>query len=303
MLASEIPIPRASLRPATENENVHDDRSATTRARLSQQKSRVPAIRERIGPRRWSYCVNAQSTMERMNRDREVLNRAYHKMNEIVLSCALSPVSTSIHLCEAPGGFVQCTFDHLRRTGSDWEWRAVTLEEGVSPVSSSSKMFRNGRFIFADVLHQEDHVVTELLKTFPNGVELLTADGATDMQHGHIEEEHYPLARAQTCIALRCLSTNGVFLLKLFECLSPCTRNLIARLTQCFESVSLIKPGSSRPTNSERYLVCRSFDGCTRVLENGPCVHAEGWMVEYTHIVDGLATRQQSALERIFASV
>ena len=300
MLASEIPIPRASLRSRTDGDIV-DDRSASARAKLSKQKSRVPGVQERIGQRRWRHLVNAPSVMERMNQGRGVINRAYHKLHEMVMSCALSPVTTSVHLCEAPGGFVQCTFDHLR-TGPDWTWRAVTLQDGV-PVSSESAMFQHGNFLFADVLTQNEYVITTLRETFPNGVELVTADGATAMQHDHIEQEHYPLALAQTRISLHCLSKNGTFVLKLFECLHPCTRDLIARLTQCFDSVSLMKPGSSRPTNSERYLVCRSFDGCTRNLEELECVHAEGWMVEYTNIVDGLARRQQSALETIFASV
>ena len=297
MLASEIPVPRASSRPVAENESV-DDRSAAARARLSRCKSRVPEVQARIGHRRWGHIVNTPSAIERMNRSRVVINRAYHKMHEISLSCALRPVATSLHLCEAPGGFVQCTSDHLR-SDAGWVWRAVTLRDGVS-VSS---MLQGGHFLFADVLTEEERIFSEVDEAFPNGVELVTADGATALQHDNIEEEHYPLAAAQVRIALRSLATNGVFVLKLFECLRPCTRDLIAVLTQCFDSVSLMKPGSSRPTNSERYLVCRSFDGRTRVLDDVARVHAGGWMTEYTHTVDGLASQQTSALERIFASV
>lgn len=300
MLASEIPLPRASSRPLEETERV-DDRSASAREQLSRVKRRVPEVQTRIGHRRWGHIVNLPSAMERMNRERVVINRAYHKMHEIALSCALRPVATSLHLCEAPGGFVQCTSDHLR-SETGWTWRAVTLRDGV-PLSPATVSRTDGAVLFADVLTEQDRVASEVAEAFPNGVELVTADGATVMQHENMEEEHYPLAVAQVRIALRCLAANGVLVLKLFECLHPRTRDVIAALTQCFDSVSLIKPGSSRPTNSERYLVCRVFDGCTRTLDGGACVHADGWMTEYTHAVDSLASQQTSALERVFASV
>lgn len=300
MLASEIPLPRASSRPLVQNERV-DDRSASAREQLSRCKRRVPEVQSRIGHRRWGHVVNLPSAIERMNRDRVVINRAYHKMHEIVLSCALRPVTTSLHLCEAPGGFVQCTSDHLR-SETGWTWRAVTLRDGV-PLSPAIVSRTDGTFLFADVLTEQDRVTSEVGEAFPNGVELVTADGATAMQHDNIEEEHHPLAMAQVRIALRCLAANGMFVLKLFECLHPRTRDLIAALTRCFDSVSLIKPGSSRPTNSERYLVCRAFDGHTRILDDAARVHADGWMTEYTHIVDALASQQTSALTKVFASV
>lgn len=300
MLASEIPLPRASSRPIKENECI-DDRSASAREQLSQCKRRVPYVQSRIGYRRWGQIVNLPSAIERMNHKRVVINRAYHKMHEIVLSCALRPVATSLHLCEAPGGFVQCTSDHMR-SDTGWTWRAVTLRDGV-PLPPTTMSWNDGKFLFADVLTEDDRVESEVAEVFPNGAEFITADGATSMQHDNIEEEHYPLAVAQVRIALRYIATNGVFVLKLFECLQPRTRDLIAALTQCFNSVSLIKPGSSRPTNSERYLVCRAFDGHTRTLDDVAYVHADGWMTEYTHIVHGLASQQTSALERVFASV
>lgn len=277
------------------------------RDRLALEKSRVPEIQARIGMKRWNTIVNVASSIENRNRDRNVINRAYHKMHEISMSCVLPHVTSSVHLCEAPGGFVQCVFDHLRHPSKDWSWRAVTLENGIR-VDETRLPGACGRFLFADVLSDEKRVVDELMVTFADrgGVDLVTADGAVEMNHDRIEEEHLPLAQAQTRIALQCLRPGGIYVLKVFECLHPLTRDFISQLTRHFELVSLIKPVSSRSTNSERYLVCR---GATTIaspsptIENERYVHAAAWTEEYSRIVNNMANEQIQALTRIIESV
>jgi 23S rRNA U2552 (ribose-2'-O)-methylase RlmE/FtsJ len=277
------------------------------RARLALEKSRVPEIQARIGMKRWNTIVNVASSIEHRNRDRNVINRAYHKMHEISMSCVLPHVTSSVHLCEAPGGFVQCIFDHLRHPSKEWSWRAVTLENGIR-VDETRLPSDCGRFIFADVLSDEKRVADELMVAFADrgGVELVTADGAVEMNHDRIEEEHLTLVRAQTRIALQCLRAGGIYVLKVFECLHPATRDFISQLTRHFDFVSLIKPISSRGTNSERYIVCR---GLTPIVSPPPTidderyVHAAAWTEEYSHIVNKMANEQIQALTRIIESV
>lgn len=319
LLASEIPLPRASTRARRDDEPDAPSSSspcAAIRRRLAETKARVPEARQRLGARRWDALVNAPSAVERLSRFQfppqrcdggaQVVNRAYHKLHEIALSCALPTVATSVHLCEAPGGFVQCVSDHLRSEDGEWRWIAVTLREGV-PVASTALLPRDrGDFVLADVLREEEEVVSRVRATFPDGADLVTADGAAAMDHARIEEEHRPLLMAQTRIALRCLRRGGVLVLKTFESLRPETRDLVAHLTQRFETVSFIKPGSSRPTNSERYLVCRAFDGVPMHEDGGERVrrvHADGWVREYVDVVERLAVHQIDALDRVLASV
>jgi len=301
MLASEAPIFRGTFRVRNDtdppNEGVEH-----IRKRLTDVKARVPIAIERVGKERWGRCVNTSSTIEYRTRDRRVINRAYHKMHEILLSCVLPSTKTSVHLCEAPGGFVQCVFDHL--SDSEWSWRAVTLETGV-PVASDVSLLphERGSFMFADVLCGADSVIERLSVAFPDGVDLVTADGATEMNHEHLEEEHFPLALAQTNIALKCLHAGGNFILKVFECLLPCTMDLIAALSQAFDTVSMIKPFSSRPSNSERYLVCRSFHGDVTHIGTQPLFHVAQWTREYEAMVSRMAVLQIKNLERALASV
>jgi 23S rRNA U2552 (ribose-2'-O)-methylase RlmE/FtsJ len=267
-------------------------------------KNRVPEIQARIGMKRWNSIVNVASSIEHRNRNRTVINRAYHKMHEICMSCVLPRVTSSVHLCEAPGGFVQCVAEHLRDASKDWSWRAVTLMDGIA-VDERHLPRDCGQFLFADVVSEETRVVADLHAAFADtgGVDLVTADGAVEMNHDHIEEEHLPLARAQTRIALQCLRPGGVYILKLFECLNTHTRDFISQLTRMFELVSLIKPTSSRCTNSERYLVCRGLTVVSPNLDDERYVHATAWIDEYNRIVTNMATGQIQALTRIVESV
>jgi 23S rRNA U2552 (ribose-2'-O)-methylase RlmE/FtsJ len=301
MLASEVPILRGTFRWRTE----HDPPVGgceDIRQRLTAVKARVPTAIERVGKERWVRHVNTGSTVEYRNRDRRVINRAYYKMHEILLSCALPSTEASVHLCEAPGGFVQCVSDHL--SDARWSWRAVTLPGGVPVTSDVSLLPRErGSFVFADVLCDGDDAVEQMREAFPDGVDLVTADGATEMNHERLEEEHFPLALAQTNIALKCLHTGGNFVLKVFECLLPCTKDLVASLSQAFDTVSLIKPFSSRPSNSERYLVCRGFHGDVTHVGSQPLFHAASWEKEYDTLVSRMAVLQIQSLERALASV
>lgn len=305
MLASEVPIPRASSRARGDGDADAVDGCASVRERLAAVKARVPETQARMGMKRWNSIVNVTSRIEQRNRDRTVINRAYHKLHEICMSCVLPHVTASVHLCEAPGGFVQCVFEHLRHPSRDWSWRAVTLGHGI-PVDEERLPRDCGRFLFADVLSEETRVVEELNAAFAGtGVDLVTADGAVEMNHDRIEEEHLPLARAQTRIALQCLRPGGIYVLKVFECLHPSTRDFISQLTRYFEFVSLIKPMSSRRTNSERYLVCRGLLVAASPLsiDAQQYVHAAAWTSEYDRIVSRMATDQIEALTRIVESV
>jgi len=276
------------------------------RERLARVKARVPETQARIGMRRWNSIVNVASSIEHRNRDRTVINRAYHKMHEICMSCVLPCVTSSVHLCEAPGGFVQCVFEQLRHPSKDWSWRAVTLADGI-PVDEERLPGDCGRFLFADVLSEETRVIRELDAAFAGtgGVDLVTADGAVEMNHDRIEEEHLPLALAQTRIALQCLRPGGIYILKVFECLHPHTRDFISQLSRHFEFVSLIKPVSSRRTNSERYLVCRGLTvgSSSLSIDDERYVHAAAWTDEYNRIVNKMATDQIQALTQIVESV
>lgn len=58
---------------------------------------------------------------------------------------------------------------------------------------------------------------------------------------------------------LSTLKKGGNFVCKFFDMLTPFTINLVWLLYQLFDEICIAKPFSSRPANSERYVVCRSL--------------------------------------------
>ena len=123
MLAVEVPLVRASVALASAAVSPPPaDLAECVAARdaLAALKERVPVVQRRPGgERRWNAVVNAPGPMDARNRGVPTISRAYHKMHEICLSCALIPTARSAHLCEAPGGFVQCVARHLLAGGDD----------------------------------------------------------------------------------------------------------------------------------------------------------------------------------------
>lgn len=53
----------------------------------------------------------------------------------------------------------------------------------------------------------------------------------------------------------------GDFILKIYDCGFEVTRQLILLLALYYSTVKTVKPITSRPGNSERYLLCQGFKG------------------------------------------
>lgn len=61
----------------------------------------------------------------------------------------------------------------------------------------------------------------------------------------------------QCLVALSIVRTNGHFVVKLFDLFTPFSVSLIYLMYKSFKQISICKPNTSRPANSERYLVCK----------------------------------------------
>lgn len=283
MLAVETPLLRASLAPTCEAQlDLPVSRAAVDLRRV---KAEVPDVRRRVGDACWARRVNTPLPREPKG------SRAFHKMREMYLTCALPPPASSLHLCEAPGGFVQATRDWVE--DRPWRWTAATLPDGIRPLYDS--------FLLGDVL---DPHFQQTIVDATGSVELVTADGALDMDHDSVEAQHFSLLVAQCDVAMRVLAEGGTFVVKFFEGQQRPTLALIASLTTHFNFVSILKPNTSRLTNSERYLVCRRREGRALFLSDVDRLSvSSAWLEHASEIMDRYAERQTRALRQCLASV
>ena len=288
MLAVEWPLTRAPLRMGAD----FPPDTVVLFPTLQDTKQRVPTVIKRAGGRAWNHAVGGG-----YRRQGIICSRAYFKLKEIFRSCGFTPPGVSVHLCEGPGGFVQATEEFVG--GKEWEWWAVSLPPETGPAFASDVLpLAKGRIVLEDIFCLEEAAV------LPVGTaDLVTADGAREEDHNRLEDSHFDLLVMQTRVAVQCLRPGGDYVCKFFEGAKLCTRQWIAVCTTLFDQVSIIKPYSSRPTNSERYLVCRSR---TRqpvgesLLNVRRVVLQTDWGNDLGQILSRLASEQERCLKETF---
>lgn len=205
------------------------------------------------------------------------LSRSFYKMIEILSVMKFFeslPKTTqklrSAHVAEGPGGFIEAfleraekhhklvtsfamtlkpTDNHTpgwrRATGFLQKHKEVTLHYGID---GTGDMYQKG--------NQESFI--QSLKT---GVHLFTADGGFDFSTDYLMQEKriFHLLVCSALIGLQSLLPGGAFVLKFFDIYAKPTQILISLISSCFKDWCLYKPATSRPCNSERYLLCRGF--------------------------------------------
>ncbi|CAG0880869.1 unnamed protein product [Cyprideis torosa] len=98
------------------------------------------------------------------------------------------------------------------------------------------------------------------------GVHFVMADGGFSVEGQENLQEILSkrLYLCQALVAISILQEHGNFVCKLFDLFTPFSVSLIYLLRKCFTNISIYKPNTSRPANSERYIVCRWFLGQDR---------------------------------------
>ncbi|XP_037920723.1 cap-specific mRNA (nucleoside-2'-O-)-methyltransferase 1 isoform X2 [Hermetia illucens] len=98
-----------------------------------------------------------------------------------------------------------------------------------------------------------------VLKQTETGVHFVMADGGFSVEGQENIQEilSKQLYLCQCLVALSILREKGHFLVKLFDLFTPFSVGLVYLMYKCFEEISICKPNTSRPANSERYLVCK----------------------------------------------
>ncbi|XP_063161020.1 cap-specific mRNA (nucleoside-2'-O-)-methyltransferase 1 isoform X2 [Candoia aspera] len=97
--------------------------------------------------------------------------------------------------------------------------------------------------------------------TDQKGVHFLMADGGFSVEGQENIQEilSKQLMLCQFLTGLSVIRTGGHFVCKTFDLFTPFSVGLMYLLYCCFERVSIFKPVTSRPANSERYVICRGL--------------------------------------------
>lgn len=96
-------------------------------------------------------------------------------------------------------------------------------------------------------------------QTKGKGVHFMMSDGGFSVEGQENIQEilSKQLYLCQCLIALMIVRVGGHFVTKLFDIFTPFSAGLVFLMYRCFDEVSIFKPNTSRPANSERYLICK----------------------------------------------
>ena len=94
-------------------------------------------------------------------------------------------------------------------------------------------------------------------------VHVVVADGGFDAQRDSECQEQLAqkLVVCQVAAGLFLLKPGGTLIVKMFGFQTDVIRTVMRNLYEAFDQVMVLKPISSRPASSERYVVCTSFHG------------------------------------------
>lgn len=205
---------------------------------------------------------------------------------------------TIFHCAEAPGGFIQGTnaylsinysqskkiidinvdadgFTLVKRPMKRKEYKIYTISlnkdlpqyKNYNLPSYNKKVINKNIYITygkdnTGDINNLDNI--NFIKNLINkdGNYLITADGGFDegTDFNNKEQLHYFLILNEIYSAISLQKDNGHFILKVFDIFTSTSINLLYLLNLVYSNVYIYKPKTSRPTNSEKYIICKSFN-------------------------------------------
>ena len=178
-----------------------------------------------------------------------------------------------LFLAEGPGGFAEAMmkfrhdYEYIKsrydeyygitlkanqnKNVPDWKYKhsKLKLEYGIDGT---------GNLYNIDNIHHMGDIYGK------NSMDFITADGGFDFSSDFNNQEDMSL-HLLTCeiySAFIMQKIGGTFIIKVFDLFSDYTLHLIHLLSSCYTDVKLVKPLTSRPANSEKYLLCFGYEGC-----------------------------------------
>jgi hypothetical protein len=198
------------------------------------------------------------------------VSRSFFKLWEIMHDYDVRPQRPvkAAFLAEGPGGFIEA-FWRLRNGAAD-ELFAMTLyshdrrvPQWKLPPAIMSQVHVVRGPDGTGSLYVPENIDALAAATGENQCDLVTADGGFDFSYNFNDQEviSMQLIFAEVYAAFRIQRPGGTFVLKVFDVSMPKTIALLHALTACYDVVQVVKPLTSRPANSEKYVVCQGFKG------------------------------------------
>ena len=170
------------------------------------------------------------------------------------------------NLAEGPGGFIESILKIRDEKNINDNFFGITLYNSNKYIPDWNKLKnfnkKNLFLIYGNIYNIYD--VKNYINNFKyNKANIVTADGGFDYSNDFNSQEINSIRIIFSEIALMLLITEvgGSFICKIFDIFTIQTLKLLYLLYNYFEFIYIFKPKTSRPANSEKYIICKNFKG------------------------------------------
>jgi len=199
---------------------------------------------------------------------KQVISRAYFKLYEIIYfePILLNEKLTCFFICEAPGGFIECITDIRRKKNLRTDYISISKQD---PLIKYDNYLEENNLFYGDITENINEKINKILLKFPNGVDIVTADGGFDVKIFEAQEIiSSKLLLCEIYLALKTQKIGGMFIIKFFDMFSHNSIIYYMLLCTFYNYVKIIKPQTSRNCNSERYIVCYGYKGINFLIND-----------------------------------
>jgi hypothetical protein len=216
----------------------------------------------------------------------QIVTNAWLKCSEMIVNNNLIGERDRIAVfynAELPGAFISATNHYCKTHNVQFNWLASSYlpseqekkGEALDDKYGLYENYRNNWIMGKDMngdLTRVDNLLkikATVLNKFSHGVDLYFSDAGMAVNEDYNRQEtiNILLNFGQILSGLMVLRRGGSFCTKQYTFFRPLNISLIMLLSNLFESFQIVKPSTSRPANSEVYLIGLDFIGLTAELE------------------------------------
>jgi len=201
------------------------------------------------------------------NYNMQVTTNASMKMYEMICECKLINDSLNAFCnAELPGAFIS-TINHYCKTNNiSYKWVASSYMPDDEHLGDKYGIYKNhSKNWLMNENNNGDVTNIKNLLDFEKRVKdinLYTSDAGIDVSEDYNNQEDLTLwiNYGQILTGLLTLANGGNFCTKQYTFFNPFTRSVITILSYLFDEFYITKPVTSRPSNSEIYLIGKNYN-------------------------------------------
>lgn len=176
----------------------------------------------------------------------------------------------ALFMAEGPGGFIEAFTKYRNCTNDDLYGITLISNDKCVPNWKLSdtmlKKYNIELLIGSDKtgsLYVKENIDDYIKKIGEKSCDYITADGGFDFSNNFNcqEDISYELIKSEIETAMILQKVGGVFLLKVYDISLEKTKRLLHKIYCSYENLYFIKPITSRPANSEKYILCVNYKG------------------------------------------